>query len=130
MHVGTARLVDDGRTERVVLVAEDGQPLGHRARAEVGAAGDDDAGRLAAGMGVDHRDALHWCSGRRAWSSRDQVNQVVAVFDKTILPEPRLLFDLTTDCPPTLRNFRAAVAALLIDEWPAPATLHARDGIA
>ena len=58
-HVRAARLVDDGRAERVVTVAEDGQALGHRAGAELGAARDDHAGRLAAGVGVDHLDAMH-----------------------------------------------------------------------
>ena len=57
-HVGPARLVDDGRAERVVPVAEDGQPLGHRPVAQVRPARDHHAGRLAAGVRIDHLDAL------------------------------------------------------------------------
>ena len=47
--------------ERVVPVAKDGQAVGHRAGAKIRPAGGDDAGGLAAGVGVDHRDALQ-CS--------------------------------------------------------------------
>ena len=53
-HVRAARLVDDGRAERVVTVAEDREAIGHRAVAELGPARDHHAGRLAAGVRVDH----------------------------------------------------------------------------
>ncbi len=54
-----ARLVDDRRAKCVVLLAKDGLTLGHRAGTQVRAAGEDDAGRLTAGMSVDHGNALH-----------------------------------------------------------------------
>ena len=58
--VRPARLVDDRRAKRVVPVAEDGQPLGHGAGAQIGPARGHDSRRLAAGMSVDHRDTrLH-----------------------------------------------------------------------
>ena len=45
-----------------MLVSEPGQAIGHRAGAELRSAGINNAGWLAAGVGIDHRDALHWSS--------------------------------------------------------------------
>ncbi len=52
-HIGAARLVDDRAPPRVVLVAEAIAALRHVAAAEIGAAADDDARRLARRVRVD-----------------------------------------------------------------------------
>ncbi len=59
MHVRAARLVHDGGAEPVVLVAEDLQPVGDAAAAEVRAAGDDHAGGFAAGVGINDGNFFH-----------------------------------------------------------------------
>ena len=56
--VRAARLVDDRRAEPVELASEPLAALRERAAAEIGAAGDDHAGRLAAGVRIDDFDAL------------------------------------------------------------------------
>ena len=57
-HVRAAGLVHHGRAEAVVPVAKDRQPLGHRPPAQVGRTREDDPRGLAAGVGVDHADAM------------------------------------------------------------------------
>ncbi len=52
-HVGTTRFVHHGRTESVVPVAKNLQLVGNAAAAQLGSAVDDQARRLAAGVGVD-----------------------------------------------------------------------------
>jgi hypothetical protein len=55
--IRAAGFVDDGGAEVVVLGAEDLELVGDGARAEIGSAGDDDAGGFAAGVAVDDLDA-------------------------------------------------------------------------
>ena len=58
--VVAARLVDDGRADVVEVVAEAVEALLDRAAAEIGAARDDDARGLAAGVGIDYVDAYSY----------------------------------------------------------------------
>ena len=55
-HIRPARLVDDRGTKLIVLFAKNLSAFRDRARAKVGPATDDDARRLAAGVGVDDVD--------------------------------------------------------------------------
>jgi hypothetical protein len=59
-HIGAARLVYDGGTERVMLVAKNFQSVRDAAAAEIGSATDDNASRFATGVRVYDGDAPHW----------------------------------------------------------------------
>ncbi len=63
-HVRAARLVDDGGAVAVELAPEAFAARGKRPRAEVGAAGDDYPGRLAAGVRIDDGQTLHDCNSQ------------------------------------------------------------------
>ena len=56
--IGAARFVDDGGAELIVLF-EQAQLVGNAAAAQIGSAADDDAGRLAAGVGINGGNFFH-----------------------------------------------------------------------
>ena len=58
-QVRTTRLVDDGRTETIMLFAENFQTVGHAATAKIRSAANDDARRFAAGVRVDDLNSFH-----------------------------------------------------------------------
>ena len=58
-HIRPARFIDDGGAITIEVGTKALAPLGEGAAAEVRSAGDDDARRLAAGVGVDDLDALN-----------------------------------------------------------------------
>ena len=58
-HVRATRFIDDGRTETIMLFAEDFQTVGHAATAEIGSAVNNDARRLAARVRVDDLNSFH-----------------------------------------------------------------------
>src|SRR5438445_4123891 len=57
--VGPARLVDDGRTQAIVLRTQGVQFVGNAAVAQVGSATDQDTSGFSAGMRIDDGNAFH-----------------------------------------------------------------------
>ncbi len=58
-HVRAARLVDHRPAKAIEIAAESLAPRRERAGSEIGAAGDDDARRLASGVRIDDLDLVH-----------------------------------------------------------------------
>ena len=58
-HIRAARFVYHRRAEGIVLFTENLQPFGHRALAQVRTAGNDNACRFAAGVGINDGDLFH-----------------------------------------------------------------------
>src|SRR5207249_1007516 len=82
--VGAARLIDNGRAEGVEPLAKALAPLGQRANAQIGAAGNDHASRLSARVRVDHLDMMNiWHSyfDGRVLRSEEHTSELQSRFD-------------------------------------------------